>query len=216
MMVRLPRTALLVLLALLAFLAFLALPATAQTPGLPVYGGGFAPGVEVGAAIGFLQVESRPGDGIAYGTSAGIGFSRFGITGTVARFDPSGANPGPAWAYGLLIGIKLVGEPLSPLAIYALGGAGTLENQVPERWFIPAALAATLTIPTPFLSIKPWLAPRLDIERTSLGGSTSSNEVFGLSAGVDLTLLSGLSVRASYDYVKNYDPFVAFGAAFHF
>jgi hypothetical protein len=213
MMVRLPRTP---LLAFLPFLALLALPVMAQTPGLPVYGGGFAPGVEVGATIGFLQAESRPGDGIAYGTSAGIGFTRFGIAGTVARFDPSGANPGPSWAYGLLIGIKLVGEPLSPLAIYALAGAGKLENELPERWFIPAALAATLTIPTPILSIKPWLAPRLDIERISLGGSSSTNELFGLSAGVDLTLLSGLSFRASYDYVKNYDPFVAFGAAFHF
>lgn len=191
-------------------------PASAQLPVLPLYGGGFSAGQELTATVGFPRAESRSGEGAAVGTGVTVSFWRMGISGQLARFNPSGPARG-TFHYGLQAGLRLLGGGLAPLAIYVIGGAATIDDTSPaDRWYLAAALAATLTIPTPLLSIKPWLAPRLDIERMSFQGDTDSDERLGLSAGIDLTLLSGLSFRASYDQVKSFDPIVAFGAALRF
>ncbi|HEV8612363.1 MAG TPA: outer membrane beta-barrel protein, partial [Gemmatimonadales bacterium] len=71
-------------------------------------------------------------------------------------------------------------------------------------WHFPLSLGVALTIPNPVFSIKPWVAPRIDFSRTrtddAFTGSHSSTDThFGLSGGIDLGFLSGLSVRAMYD-----------------
>jgi hypothetical protein len=57
------------------------------------------------------------------------------------------------------------------------------------------SIGLAATIPNPAFGIKPWIAPRLDIVRS--GGSSDAN--FGISAGIDLAMLNGLSIRAAYD-----------------
>ncbi len=201
----------------LILLALLASPASAQTPGMPVYGGGFSPGLELGGAVAFPGSDSRTGDGTVYGATLTLGAPLVGVAGTLARLGSAGGGP-ERWAYGALASLKLLGSPLSPLGIYAQAGAGTMEDSNPDssQLFIPVGLALTLTIPTPYLSVRPWIAPRMDVTRTSFQGTSSSNEVFAFSTGFNLTLLTGLSFRASYEMIKNQDPTVAFGAAMRF
>jgi len=203
-------------LAVLA-LALPAAPLGAQTPGLPVYGGGFSPGFEAAGVIGFPQADSRTGEGTALGATGTLALWRVAVAGTVARFDPAGAGAG-RWHYGAQGAVKLVGSPLSPLAVYGLAGIGAQEDDDPDfsQVFIPLGASFTLTIPTPIVSIRPWIAPRMDLTRSSVQGETATTEVFALSAGFNLTLLSGLSFRAAWEQIKNDDPTVAFGAAIRF
>lgn len=202
--------------ALLVLVGLAARGAGAQTPGLPVYGGGVSPGIELGALAGFSQSDSPIGKGVALGATGALAVWRLSIAGTIARFEPSGGADG-RWSYGVEGGIKLLGDPLSPLAVYALGGAGAAEDNDPDvsRVYLPAGLSFTLTIPTPLLAIKPWVAPRVDILRTRSQGVTVYDEEFAFSTGVNFTLINGLSLRASYDHVRRLDPVVAFGAALH-
>jgi hypothetical protein len=63
---------------------------------------------------------------------------------------------------------------------------------------IPVSIGLAATIPNPAFSIKPWIAPRLDATRSL--GKTDTH--FGISGGIDLSMLSGLSLRAAYDRVS--------------
>jgi len=200
----------------LAVFLFLTPVLGAQNPALPVYGGGFAPGLELAASVVFMGEESRMGDGTALGATGTLAIGRLGVAASAARFDVAGN--GGRFGAGVQAGVKVVGGDFSPLAVFALGGIGTIEDDddASSTQFVPLGMGFTLTLPTPLLSIKPWLAPRLDMTRTSFQGESDWNSLFGLSAGVDLTLLSGFAFRAAYDYLKNYDPIVAFGAAMRF
>lgn len=201
----------------LVLLAATAGPVGAQLASVPVYGGGVTPLFEAGVQLAFPGSETRTGSGVVAVATGSVGIGRLGVAASVGRFVASG-DGADRNTYGALASVKLIGGDFTPLSIYAQGGLGTMSDDNPDsqQYFIPLGIAATLTIPTPIISIKPWLAPRLDITRTSVQGESDSNQVFGFSAGVDLTLLGGLSFRASYDYIKNLDPVVAAGAALHF
>lgn len=197
-------------------LALSAGPAMAQTPGLPVYGGGFSPTIEVEGLVGFPEGETPSGKGTTFGARGTLAFGRFGVSATVASFNPS--NPGSAQvAYGAMLGLKVIGTPLSPFALYLQGGAGGIDNQVADssQVQIPVGLAATLVIPTPIISIKPWVAPRLHVVSTSVAGGTTSASEFAIGAGVDLTLLGGISFRAAYDRIKDQDGTLGLSLALH-
>jgi len=100
------------------------------------------------------------------------------------------------------------GGPLVPLAVTLQGGigyarpeSGIIDLDATELRF-PVGVGFALTIPNPVLAIKPWLAPRLDIVRTSLEGEDADTETnFGLSGGLELNTLGGLGLHASYDAV---------------
>lgn len=191
-------------------------PVLAQTPGLPVYGGGFSPIIEVEGLIGFAESDTPSGKGMALGARGTFATGRVGLSVTVASFDPSGPG-GAQKAYGAMLGFKVVGGALSPLALYLQGGAGTMDSGDPDssQVQIPLGVAASLVIPTPFISIKPWVAPRLHLVRTSVAGGSSSASEFAIGAGVDLTLLGGISFRAAYDRIRDQDGTLGLSLALH-
>ena len=58
-------------------------------------------------------------------------------------------------------------------------------------------------MPSPAFSIRPWIAPRLDVLRVSPdGGESETLTDFGVSAGIELTTISGLGIHAAYDWVS--------------
>ena len=187
-------------------------PARAQAPGLPLYGGGFTSGVEIGVAFGFPGRDARTGAGWLGGVTGTYGFWQAAVTVTAARFDPDSTGSA-RWSYGVMAGVMVLGDPLSPFALYAQAGAGHLE---PDQQVYPLGTAMTLTIPTPLLSIRPWIAPRVDVTHSSSQGASSDDLLFAYSARIDLSLLNGLSFRAMYDKVEHWDGVAGLGVAFHF
>lgn len=200
------------------FLALLVGPAAGQAPGIPVYGGGFSPTIEIEGVLAFPTADSRTEDGFVVGATGTVSLGRIGVWATAGRLLASAEGAEDRMVYGAMAGVKVVGGPLSPLGVYLQGGAGSMEDNDPASSTVvyPVGLAATLTIPTPYVSVRPWLAPRADITRTTTNGESETEQVFAMSAGVDLTLLTGLSFRASYDKIKNLDGIVGLGVALHF
>jgi hypothetical protein len=179
----------------------------AQVRGLPVRNAGVGTGIGIAADLGFPNADA--GKGIAVGATGAIGLGPLGVTGTVATWNPKGAGKSINSA-GVTGNLKIFGGPLIPVSVTLQAGAAYDNNSDGGRtstWRVPVGVGLALTIPNPVFSIKPWLAPRLDVLRTAFDPGDTPTEThtdtnFGISGGVDFGFLSGLAVRVMYDRVS--------------
>jgi hypothetical protein len=202
-----------------AFLTLLALAAPAlpaQTPGLPVFAGGMVPGLEVGAAMGTAPAAGPLGRSTAWTGSVDLASRRLGLRVSAGALDPrDGTSPGLAG--GALGAVRvLAGGVQSPLSIDLLGGYGIYNG--PETVWRHGVVGAAfiLAIPTPLVSLRPWLSPRLDWRTVSPTDGSVTESALGGSAGVDVRLVGGLVLRAAWDKTEGTDRILGFGAAYHF
>ena len=188
----------------LAVLSLAALPASAQVAGLPVFNSGVNSGISLNFDYG--KPNEDAGKGSAWGLTGGAALGPIGLTATYAKFSPD-AGDSQNWL-GATANLKLFGGPLIPVSIngqvgvgYAqLDGAGPAGSDL-KMVNVPVGIGIALNVPTPGLSIKPWIAPRMQYMRTS-GGIDDSQTKFGISAGVNLGLVGGINGRIAYDYLK--------------
>ena len=209
-------------------LAFGVQSAQAQVRGIPVYNSGIATGIALYADVGFPNTEAGKGTGLAI--SGRAGFGPLGATAMLSTFNPDGP-PGSELSVGATLNYKMFGGPLIPVSVTLQGGIGYAKpdagllpapppgsggQDITELRF-PVGIGLALTIPNPALAIKPWIAPRIDIVRSSGGGQSNTDSNFGLSGGLELNLLSGLGVQAAYDrvFIDGGDPSV-FGLGAHY
>jgi hypothetical protein len=187
------------LLLALPLLGVLASSAQAQVTGLPVKNGGVTGGLTIGGEVGFPGDEY--GGGTAYGARGTLGLGPVGFGAVVSHWNPDGDGDASN-AVGGYLNLKVFGGPLIPLSVTLQGGAEYASNDGFKRLHVPVGLGIGLRIPNPALAIKPWIAPRLDIVRTSGDGIDSDTEKnFGISGGVDFSLLGGLGFGVAYDRV---------------
>lgn len=200
-------------------LALAAAPVAAQGPGLPVHGGGFRTGVEAIATVGWAGASSFTGDATTYAGTLAYGWSRVGVAGTVGHLDGTQSTA----TLGLLVAVRLLGDGVeTPFEVGAFGGWGAVYGWVcvepPEATTgpcesddytrVPLGRSVTVAITTPYVSIRPWLAPRADImsSATTLAGS----------AGVDLRFAGGLGARMMWDKVDGQDQTLGVGLSYRF
>jgi hypothetical protein len=186
-----------------------------------VYNSGIATGIAVYGDIGFPDAEA--GKGTALAISGRGGFGPLGATAMLSTFNPEGAGDSEL-SVGASLNYKVFGGPLIPLSVTLQGGIGYskpdngfLPGQEVNEFRFPVGVGFALTIPNPALAIKPWIAPRIDIVRSSGGGQSNTDSNFGLGGGLELNLLSGLGVHAAYDrvFIDGGDPSV-FGLGAHY
>lgn len=191
----------------------------AQVAGLPVRNAGVGTGIGVALDMGFPNSDA--GKGYAVGATGAVGLGPLGVTASLSRYDASGLEA--VWSAGATGNLKVFGGPLIPLSVTVQAGAARTTRETTttagdplefRTWHVPLGVGVALTIPNPIFSIKPWLAPRIDVARVTeaVGGPTPSETShtdtnFGISGGVDLGFLSGLSVRVMYDRVMAGDSF---------
>jgi hypothetical protein len=180
--------------------------AEAQVPGIPVYNAGIPRGVGIYGDVGLPNDEA--GGGTAYAVTGRAGFGPLGATAILSTYNPDGPA-GSDISVGATLNYRVFGGPLVPLAVTLQGGIGyakpelgTLPDEDVTQLRFPVGVGFALTIPNPALAIKPWLAPRLDIVRLSGDGFESQTDTeFALSGGLELNMLGGYGVHASYDAV---------------
>jgi hypothetical protein len=194
--------------------------AQAQVRGIPVYNSGVATGIALYGDVGFPNSDA--GKGTAYALTGQAGFGPFGATAIFSSFNPDGPASSDL-SVGATLNYKLFGGPLIPLSLTLQGGigyskpdTGLLPGRDTELRF-PVGLGFALTIPNPMLAIRPWIAPRLDIVKSSGGGSSNTETNFGLGGGLELNLLNGFGLQAAYDrvFADGGDP-STFGLGAHF
>ncbi|HSB55760.1 MAG TPA: hypothetical protein VLD58_15470 [Gemmatimonadales bacterium] len=165
--------------------------------GLPVRNSGLVSGLTIGGEVGFPNADY--GKGTAFGARGALGLGPFGVSAVISRWNPDGPADAQTGVGGYL-NYKVFGGPLVPFSVTLQGGAEYTSNGGIKQLHAPIGLGIGLRIPNPALAIKPWIAPRLDIARVSGTGIKSDTETnFGISGGIDLSLLGGLSFGAAYD-----------------
>ena len=183
--------------------------AEAQVAGLPVMNSGVASGIGFSLDAGFPNATA--GGGWAGGATVKAGLGLIGVTASASRLDPKVGDP--VWSGGATANLKVFGGPLVPIAVTLQGGAGYVAPEFRcltpgacdiKEWHFPAGLGISLTVPNPALAIKPWIAPRADIVRTTQTGQPASTDVgFGISGGVELNFLNGMGLHAAYDWTNH-------------
>jgi hypothetical protein len=184
----------------------------AQVRGLPVRNAGIGTGFGIAADIGFPNGDA--GKGVAVGATGQIGLGPLGVSATISHWKPKDIDA--INAAGGTASLKIFGGPLIPLSVTLQAGAAYsklssqgVEGMITDKsWHVPVGLGLALTIPNPVFSIKPWVAPRVDVfrnERTdpiATSPVTSTFTHFGVSAGIDFGFINGMSLRAMYDRVE--------------
>jgi hypothetical protein len=207
--------------ALMLCLAAVAPPAAAQVRGIPVYNSGIPTGIGIYGDVGFS--DENAGKGKAFAVSGRAGFGPFGATAILSTFNPDGPGSSDV-SVGATLNYKIFGGPLIPLSVTLQGGigyskpdTGLLPGDEATELHFPIGVGFALTIPNPALAIRPWIAPRLDVVRASFSGTSDSETNFGISAGLELNLLTGFGIQAAYDRVFRdlEDPGV-FGVGAHY
>ena len=179
--------------------------ASAQVAGLPVRNAGIGTGIGIAADIGFPNADL--GKGTAFGGTGFVGFGPLGVTASISRWNPAGEGDALTSVGGTL-NLKVFGGPLIPLSLTMQGGIGRTKTSDIEGGSVttthfPLGLGVAVTIPNPAFSIKPWAAPRIDVVHQSGDGLISGTRAkFGISGGIDVGFLSGISIRAMYDRVS--------------
>jgi len=185
----------------------------AQVAGLPVRNAGISTGLGIAGDLGFPNAAA--GKGIAFGATGVLGLGPLGVSASVAHWSPKDSPLGAINSYGGTANLKIFGGPLIPISVTAQVGIAHYNQSAPDAesisaTHVPLGLGLALTIPNPVFSIKPWVAPRVDVNRVKTtpgfvqGGATSTDTDtnFGISGGIDLGFLNGLLVRTMYDRVK--------------
>jgi hypothetical protein len=160
--------------------------AQSQVRGFPLYAVQVPRGVTIGADVAFPNDEYCPS--VCAGGTASVGFGRVGVSATVAS---SG--------FGGLVTVALLQAERSPFALVLQGGAaGTTTSGVFQA---PFGAGFSVWIPTPLVSLQPWIGFRGQYMYPGDGWEGDGAVHAGFSAGLGVTLLSGLGIRAAYDRV---------------
>lgn len=166
----------------------------AQVRGMPVVNSGFGLGAGVAVDAGFANDAAGGGTTLAATATTGLGF--LGVSAAVSRGT---VDDQTVWSPGVAVSLRVFGGPLVPLRVTLQGGAGQWNQGVVSTLHVPVSLGIAVVIPNPVFAIRPWLAPRIDYLTTSFGNSEHSATEFGVSGGIELGFLSGITVRAAYD-----------------
>lgn len=186
-------------------LVLAALPATAQMAGNPVY-------VPVGTGTG-IRLAGDFGRGLNdasakttyFGGRATLGLPMLYVTAGAGLVKPSeDFVPGAEsdLAFGAAVGLHVLNLPLVPVKVSAQVGAGYLKSGDDKQYDLPVSVGVALKLPTPGLSISPWLAPRLHVRRFDPAvGEADTDARIGASGGVNATF-GMIGVHLAADYVR--------------
>jgi hypothetical protein len=184
------------ILTVLAAAAFAVSPLAGQALGMPNWSnpkGGT--GIIISGDVGIPNEDL--GKGTAYGARGSFGFGAITLTAGIASWKPSGLSD----SYTSLGGqgaFRVIGGSLMPLALSIQVDAARVgeANGDPALTRLGLGGAVSVNVPTPGLSIEPYLAVNNRWYNFSDGSSTESNIAWTLGANVGFGML-GLHV--AYD-----------------
>jgi len=182
---------------MLALAVGAAAPASAQFLGMPVWNspkGGT--GITIDGDYG--KPSNTSGGGSAFGARGSIGFGTLTAGLGFASYKPSGATSSLS-SIGADVAFRVIGGSLVPLAVNLQAGAAkTTCTGCTDLTTITLAAGVSVNIPSPGISIEPYVSPGIRISKFS-GLSSQSNFGFALGANVGFGMVG---VHVAYDYTK--------------
>ena len=158
-------------------------PAAAQFLGMPVWN---SPSGGTGITISgdYGKPNADFGKGSAFGARGTVGLGSLSVTAGLASYKPQGAS-NSATSLGANAAFRVIGGSLLPVNVNLLaGGARTTASGSPDLTTLVAGGGVSVSLPTPGLSIEPYVSLANRWRKLSGGGSTDSN--FGWTIGANL------------------------------
>jgi len=177
-------------------------PAAAQLAGMPVWNtpsGGT--GVTISADYG--KPNNAGGGGNAFGARASLGLANLSLTAGISSWKPNNAS-NSLTSFGGDAAFRVIGGSLIPLSVNLQGGAArTTATGAPDLTTVTGALGISINVPTPGLSIEPYVAPGIRYSKVGSFGlaPSTSNSNFGFVIGANLGL-GMLGFHVAWDYTK--------------
>ena len=177
------------IMTVLALAAFAAPPVAAQWVGMPVWNspkGGT--GITINGDIG--MPNSDLGKGTAFGARGSLGLANLMLTAGVSSWKPDGAAESFT-SLGGNAGFRVIGGSLLPIAINLQVGAATIgsANTLPSQTRLTAGGGIAVSVPTPGISIEPYLSITNRWSKASGISGTESNVGWTLGANANLGML---------------------------
>jgi len=184
----------------LALAACAATPAAAQWLGMPVWN---SPKGGTGVTInGDLAMPNADwGKGTAFGGRASLGLANLQLTAGLSSWKPSGAAESFT-SVGGNAAFRIIGGSLLPIALNLQVGAATIgaANASPSTTRITAGGGVAVSVPTPGISIEPYLSlTNRWYKESGLSGTTSN---FGWTLGANANF-GMFGVHVAYDSESN-------------
>lgn len=178
-----------------ALIAGAAAPAVAQFFGMPVWNspkGGT--GIEISGDYG--KPNADYGKGSAFGARGTVGLGSLSITAGLASYKPQGAS-NSATSLGGTAAFRVIGGSLLPVNVNLLaGGARTTASGSTYLTTLVAGGGVSVSLPTPGLSIEPYVSLTNRWRKFSRASSYDAN--FGWTIGANLGL-GMLGFHVAYD-----------------
>lgn len=189
------------MLMVFAAAAFAGAPLAAQWEGMPAWNspkGGT--GITINGDVGIPNADA--GKGTAFGARATLGLANISLTAGVSSWKPKGASSSTT-GLGGVAQFRVIGGSLIPVALNIQLGASSSSAisgtaTFPKTTNILAGAGLSVNVPTPGLSIEPYLSVSNRWHKPS-GFSTESNIGWVIGANVGFGML-GLHV--AYDSEK--------------
>lgn len=182
-------------LSVVALAVAVATPAAAQWAGMPVWNspkGGT--GITISGDYGRPNADA--GKGNAFGARGTVGLGSLSLTAGFASWNPEGTVPPTAKSVGGDAAFRVIGGTLLPINVNLLvGGARTTASGAPGMTTLVAGGGVSVSLPTPGISIEPYLSLANRWHRVS--GSTDSN--FGWTIGANLGFGGMFGMHVAYD-----------------
>ncbi len=178
-------------------LAALPNDAHAQLHGMVVPNGSMGPGVMLAGDYS-RGLNDESGETNYFGARVGVGLpalSFWGGVGTVKNGDSEVTLGGGA-------AIKVVKGPLVPVEVSLQGGVGHLSAGGSTFVNIPLGVAIAIDVPSPAISVNPWVMPRIQVQRTSSDGTSQTDFGFGASGGISIGAPNGVGAHATLDWLS--------------
>ena len=184
------------IMTVLALAAFAAAPAAAQWLGMPVCN---SPKGGTGVTInGDLAMPNEDwGKGTAFGVRGSLGLANLQLTAGLASWKPDGA-PESYTSIGGNAAFRVIGGSLLPVAINLQVGAATIgaANGAPSQTRLTAGGGIAVSVPTPGISIEPYLSLTNRWYKASGISGTTSNLGWTLGANANFGMFG---VHLAYD-----------------
>lgn len=185
--------------------SLLAWPAAAQWTGMPVWNspkGGT--GVTISGDWG--KPDSAYGKGNAFGARAALGIGTVTLTAGVASYKPAGLNDRTT-SVGGQADLRVIGGSLLPFAVNVQVGGGVSGKitsgtaTYPKIVNVTGAVGFSVPLPTPGVSIEPYVAPGIRYRKKTdaVTGASVSNTKFGFVIGANMSF-GMMGIHAAYDY----------------
>ncbi|MEX2155341.1 MAG: hypothetical protein WD773_00705 [Gemmatimonadales bacterium] len=185
------------IMTVLALAAFAATPAAAQLTGMPVWN---SPKGGTGVTINgdYASNNDDAGGGSAFGARASIGLANLTLGAGVASYD-SDVLADKVTSFGANAGFRIIGGSLLPVAInlqVGVGRTGEFDTglDTAATTTLTGALGLAVSVPTPGISIEPYLS--VGLRSRSRSGSSDSNFGWVLGANASFGMFG---VHVAYD-----------------